>query len=316
MSEEIAMKKVIVTGASGFIGKNLILNLPEDWETVALYNRSVDFPDFVSSHAVENCIPAKCDLTDHQAVINTAKRVGKDFDICIYLAANGNPSLSVGNPKNDLQTNAIGLIYFIENFSIQRFIYMSSGAVYDGLQGDVSPETAVQPKLPYAISKLASEQYLRFFSDKECIDEYVILRFFGAYGPFEPSRKIYTRLVNAFFFEGKNSFTVRGDGQNYIDAMFVDDAIDCLLRVVQGNVKNKTFDFCMGFPITIDGLIRIAASTFGKLDIRIEHVGRTTEPIRFMAIQMILHQPFSFISVTGLPEGLLKLRDHLANERK
>ena len=43
---------------------------------------------------------------------------------------------------------------------------VSSGAVYDGLTGEVTPATPVSPRLPYAISKLASEQYLRFFAER------------------------------------------------------------------------------------------------------------------------------------------------------
>ena len=73
---------------------------------------------------------------------------------------------------------------------------MSSGAVYDGLRGAVSPATPVSPRLPYAISKLASEQYLRFFAEhRGTVDSYVNVRFFGAYGPYEAARKITTQWL-------------------------------------------------------------------------------------------------------------------------
>ena len=47
--------------------------------------------------------------------------------------------------------------------SADHVVYASSGAVYDGLTGAVSPATPVSPLLPYAISKLAAEHYIRFF---------------------------------------------------------------------------------------------------------------------------------------------------------
>ena len=123
-------------------------------------------------------------------------------------------------------------------------IFFSSGAVYDGLTGLVSPESKLNPKLPYAISKLASEQYIQFFAKKGQIENYIILRFFGAFGPYEPERKIYTKLVRAFALEGKDEFVVRGDGKNLIDAMYVDDTIDGILKVMASSEKNKIVDFC------------------------------------------------------------------------
>lgn len=308
--------KVIITGASGFIGKNLLLGLPKDWETVVIYNQNKDFPDFVrrTKSLLDNVTAVRCDLTDQQAVKRVAKKVGTDFDVCIYLAANGDPTLSVERPAYDLQTNTIGLINFVEHFNVKRFIYMSSGAVYDGLTGSVSPEIAVQPKLPYGISKLASEQYIRFFTDKlSFIEEYIILRFFGAYGPYEPARKIYTRLVEAFCFENRTEFTIRGNGQNYIDAMYIDDAVDRLLRIAQSDLKNTTLDFCRGWSITIDALVKTAAAAFGKTDIQIDHIGKTEEHIQFEASPVFLNQFFNFKPIIGLTEGLQRFHNHLAN---
>ena len=61
-----------------------------------------------------------------------------------------------------------------------------------------------------------------------------MVRFFGAYGPYEASHKIYTRLVRAFALESRNTYTIYGDGANLIDAMYVDDAIDAVAAHVDG----------------------------------------------------------------------------------
>ena len=110
---------------------------------------------------------------------------------------------------------------------------MSSGAVYDGLVGTVTPATPVAPRLPYAISKLASEHYVRFFAERRgTLGSYVNVRFFGAYGPYEAERKITTRWLRAMA-AGQREFVVRGDGKNLIDFMYVDDAVDGLLALVE-----------------------------------------------------------------------------------
>src|SRR5205085_4977677 len=112
-------------------------------------------------------------------------------------------------------------------------VYISSGAVYIGLSGLVGPTSAVCPTFPYAISKLAAEHYIRaFFSAYQRPKYATIVRFFGTYGPYEPSRKFYTKLVRRFAFERNPQFTVIGDGENYIDAMYIDDAIKAFLAVL------------------------------------------------------------------------------------
>ena len=84
----------------------------------------------------------------------------------------------------------MALVTCLEHCPADHVVYVSSGAVYDGLLGPVSPATAVSPRLPYAISKLASEQYLRFFAEhRGSVGSYINVRFFGAYGPYEPRER-------------------------------------------------------------------------------------------------------------------------------
>src|SRR5262249_50881891 len=131
--------RLIITGASGFIGRNLIPALPKNWQTVALYNRSEDFPAFVSRLKLEHVHVARCDLTSRREVAQLAKDVGGLFDACIYLASNGDPALSASQPALDLTQNVLGLVSFLAEIRVQRLVFMSSGAVYDGLVGSVSP---------------------------------------------------------------------------------------------------------------------------------------------------------------------------------
>src|SRR4029453_6016727 len=86
--------------------------------------------------------------------------------------------------------------------------------------------------LPYAISKLASEEYIRFYADRRGAPaNFINVRFFGAFGPYEPLRKITPRFLTAVG-RGDRDFTLRGDGRNLIDFMYVDDAVRGLLALV------------------------------------------------------------------------------------
>ena len=213
--------QVLVTGASGFIGHNVLLRAPRDWHVTAVYHQTPGLDEFVRRHELANVQVVRCDLTNPGSVAELA-RVRGSFDACLYLAANGDPAKSADRPAWDLTLNTLGLVTLLEQVQVGHCVYVSSGAVYDGLRGPVTPSTAVAPLLPYAISKLASEHYLRAFAERSRrVGSYVNVRFFGAYGPYEPLRKITTKWMRAVM-DGQREFTLRGNGENLIDFMYVD----------------------------------------------------------------------------------------------
>jgi UDP-glucuronate 4-epimerase len=303
--------RLIVPGASGFIGRNLILATPTDWEVVALYHTSHDFPMWVGQKNLPHVTAVGCNLTDEAAVRELAQGVGTQFDACVFLAANGDPAYSIEHPFFDLQTTVFPLLHFLHHFEIDKLIYFSSGAVYDGLQGPVSPATTVSPRLPYGITHWACEHYAHAFAHRGRVRQCVNLRFFGAYGPYEPPRKLYTRLVRRFAFERMPQFTIRGDGRNYIDAMYVEDAIRGVLAVLESDRGNLTVDFCSGAPLTINELVEIAARTFGLADLEIEHTGQVPEYINFSASREAMAQGFRFRPQIPLEEGLLRFAEFM-----
>ena len=305
---------VVVTGASGFLGRNLLAALPPKWKTVAVYSRSLDFPAFVSRLGNPGIEPAQCDLTSAESVKQLATVAGAECDLCVYLAANGDPPLSTIDPATDLRKNALALVNFLALVKAERFLYLSSGAVYDRRIGEISPSTPVEPVLPYAISKLTAERYIQHFSERGTIGRYIIARFFGAFGPHEPNRKIYTRLVETFALKKERSFGVRGDGNNLIDAMYVSDAVDALLKMASGDKGNVTVDLCSGNAISVNRLVTTAADVFGVSNVSVEHEGVVPEYIKFWASPDEFTRVFDFKPRVPLAEGMRRLASHIAQE--
>jgi nucleoside-diphosphate-sugar epimerase len=307
--------KIIIPGASGFIGRNLLLGLPNHWDIVALYNNSIDFLNFLSKYNLKNVNAEKINLLDIDDLNRLVKRHGNKFDGCVYLAANGDPAVSVHNPIIDIELNTFTLIKFLDLINIKRLVYFSSGAVYDRIIGKVSPKTNVDPTLPYAISKLASEHYIKFYNTiQKKIDEYVAIRFFGTYGPFEPNRKIFNRLIQNFAIEKNNSFRIKGDGNNLIDAMYIDDTIEGIRKVLDSKISNVTVDFASGDPITLNELVIRASRLFGHNSPEIFYEGIVPEYIKFSVDTGEFNYLFKFKPTISLEEGLMKFYKFLKIE--
>jgi UDP-glucose 4-epimerase len=206
------------------------------------------------------------------------------------------------------------LVTCLEHCPARHVVFLSSGAVYDGLRGHVSPETPVSPRLPYAIAKLASEQYLRFFAEhRHTVGSYVNVRFFGAYGPYEAPRKITTRWLSAMA-SGQRDFVVRGDGKNLIDFMYVDDAVDGFLTLLTASGEKRTVDFASGSPISVNEVVEAMAHAVG-VDVDVRHEGQVAEYIEFRSTDTTMRERFGVTPTITLAAGLERLRAHLEAQR-
>ncbi len=308
--------RLLITGAAGFLGRNTLLAVPPSWEVVALYRPGTSSLDsFLKTHRLAHIQPVACDLTDACQVQQTVDQVGRAFDACLYLAGNTSAAFSLHNPVDDLTANAIGLLNTLERWSFEHFVFLSSCAVYLGLTGVVGPTSAVAPRFPYAISKLASEHYIRAFAHHRGMPAHAtIVRLFSAFGPYESSQRLYTRLVRRFALERNPHFTVSGDGENYVDAMFVDDAVRALLAVlVTPPVGIETVDLGTGSRERLNDFVRRAAHIF-DLEAQITHEGVSTGYATFIADPHPFLERYRVEPEASIETGFQRLAAHLQQE--
>lgn len=306
---------LLVTGASGFLGRNLLLRAPADWRIVAVYCKDDGFPQFVADLDRPNIVPAQCNLASTPDVARLAREHGAEWDSCLYLAGKVDIPWSVREPKGDLLANTIPVLNLLDLVRVAKFVYFSSGAVYDGSRGEVEPDSPLAPTLPYAVSKLASEHYIRFHHQRRAsIGKYFIVRFFGAYGPYEAEHKIYTKLIRTLGIEKQNHYTIYGDGTNLIDAMHVDDAVEAVRRILIGDHWNQTVNLAGGHPRRIDELVHAVGAALGVGSVRIHRNSVANERNEFWGSVREMRELFGFRPSVDLADGVCRFRDFLARD--
>ncbi|MFQ5672480.1 MAG: NAD-dependent epimerase/dehydratase family protein [Nitrospinales bacterium] len=307
--------RILVTGASGFIGKNILTkwSLPVS-KITAIYHET-DLTDFCRERTLKHVAPVPCDLGSPEDIGKLVEVHGGFYDLIIYLAANGDPAKSASDPALDLEMNTKYLINLLEQITCGKFIFFSSGAVYDKLKGPVTPGSALNPVLPYAVSKLASERYIEFFSrHRKTINTYYLIRFFGAYGEFEPERKIFRRLLETFQNRSSADYPIKGNGLNLIDAMHAEDTVRALEKIAESNKDSMTLDLASHDPLTVNQLVEKAASLCG-CKVELKHEGQAPEYIEFRTVDDTMKKEFGFVPEISLETGLKWYIDQLERRK-
>ena len=307
--------KLLLAGASGFIGRNFLELAPRDMEITGVYNTSKDIENFVKNKNLKNVKLCKCDLTKEEETKTLFEKIGKKFDYCLYLASNVNVPLSKENPKRDAELTIFTLLNFMQPLeNISRFVYLSTAGVYDCNKGLVTVKTKINPKVPYCISKAIAEQYVKFYNSTGKINEYVIIRFGGAFGQYS-ERKFMTKLVKDVFIENKSEIEVYGDGTNIINVMYAKDAIKALIAALSSKKSNLTTNLGQE-NMTIKEIIERSAKALGK-KVKIKYTPRLEKQkyIDFK-IKVDFNNIFNFKPDYSFEDGIKEFANTLKNESK
>lgn len=219
------MKKVLITGNSGYIGSHLSKLLSSEYLVFGLDKDECIVP--VSLHHKADI----CSLTD----------LGRDFDVVVHLAALVNVGESERNPIDYYHTNINGTLKVLHHTKFKNFILASTGA-------------AEQCYSPYGVSKRAAEDCVRQYCTEHAIG-HTIFRFYNVIGTegFGPTNRdgLMFNLIKAietgeFTIFGKDYDTIHGDGtcvRDYVHVMEICDAIRTAIEKPSNSIE------CLGHGV-------------------------------------------------------------------
>lgn len=251
------MKKILVTGGSGFIGSNLIKKLLS-------YNYKINSLDIYDNNSLKhkNLKFYKGDIFDNKIL---DKAINK-CSIVIHLAASLGVKNTDLNQIECLDSNIYGTKSVLDaarKNKVKYFLYSSSSEIYgDQKKFPITENLNPQNKSVYATSKITAENYVRAFHQKYNID-YNIVRFFNVYGPGQKENFVISKYIR---LASKNKdLIVYGNGNQVRSFCHVDDATEGLLETIKNGKRNTSYNIgndCE--PISITNLANTVASIFKK----------------------------------------------------
>ena len=286
------MKKILITGAAGFIGFHLCRALSAgNYQITALDNindyyvpdlkydrlRELGFEkpavsggDLVKSSRYSSIEFIKADLKDREVLNSLFK--DKKFDIVCNLAAQAGVQYSITNPQSYIDSNITGFLNILEccrENSINKLLYASSSSVYGSntKQPFSENDRTDNPVSMYAATKKANELMANVYNSLYGIKS-IGLRFFTVYGPWGRPDMAYYKFVRNILENKK--IDVYNNGIMKRDFTYIDDIIEGIRRILDSienddiSGETEVYNIGRGRPEDLLSFIEIIENNLGK----------------------------------------------------
>lgn len=220
--------KVLVTGATGFVGSNLVRRLIDTGYDVNIISRKssnkwriIDLLPKLREYSV--------DLLDYNQLCTIVQQINPD--VIFHLATLGIYG-GIHSPAKDVfEANVFGtmnLINACSNVDYKCFVNTGSSSEYGPKKGAMNENDVCAPVNVYGISKCASTQYASFVA-RTCAKPIITFRLFSPYGPFDDKRRLIPyAITNAL----NNNILYLSNPNSVRDFIFIEDVVDLYLKAI------------------------------------------------------------------------------------
>lgn len=265
-------KKVLVTGAGGFIGSHLVeklVILNSNVKAFVRYNSRNNYgqiedlsPDIQTEIEV-----IMGDLRDLDSIRNAIK----DVDIVFHLGASISIPYSYISPDNFVATNIIGTLNVLnaikEHGNVEKMIHTSSSEVYGTAQYvPIDEKHPLQAQSPYSASKIGADKLVESYHLSYNLPVATV-RPFNTYGPRQSGRAVIPTIITQALVNKK---IILGSTHPTRDFNYVEDIVSAFINVTESEkTVGQVINFGTGKEISIGGLTVEIISLLGRDDIEI-----------------------------------------------
>ena len=304
--------KVLVTGAAGFIGSNLVKKLStfadvrgiDDLSTGNLQNLESLSLEFIEGSILDEALLAKA-LAGCDAIV--------------HLAARPSVPRSIAEPQRSHEVNATGTLRVLDaarSLKDPQVIVASSSSVYGANPVLPKSETALpMPMSPYAVSKLTAEQYTLAWQYSYGMKT-LPFRFFNVFGPNQAPDHDYAAVAPAFIASALRGETlnINGDGLQSRDFTYVGTVCDVITEAIMQRISNSgPVNLAFGTRTTLLEVIEILERIIGR-SLQVTHRPERVGDVRHsQADNSVLQKLFPNVNPVSLEDGLRVTVEWLQN---
>ncbi len=260
------MKKILVTGGTGFIGSHLSEALVKNGYSVRVfdrYNPNYNLGNLKNSKYKSKIDFVFGDIRDYDSVVKAVK----NCDIIFHLAALIGIPYSYHSPSAYIKTNIEGTYNILEaakNLKTKKIFITSTSEVYGSAKYlPIDEEHPLQPQSPYSASKISADALsIAYFNSFDLPVN--ILRPFNTYGPRQSQRAIIPSLIKQILKIEKKGKIFVGNVHPRREFNFVEDVCAAFLNAMKLKKYGQIINIGNGYDISIKQLINIISMIMNK----------------------------------------------------
>lgn len=305
---------ILILGAAGFIGTNLTLALlkKENCPGLLLFDRpGVAYAAPVMEAFREGKVQfleGEFSLAGSGEKIKDLLKLEKVHTVYHFISTTC-PTNSNKNIAAEMEANVISTIHLLDGCvetGVKKVIFLSSGGTVYGKNhtGICKEEEEAFPISSYGVTKLTIEKLLYLYDQIHGLD-YRIIRLSNPYGPYQRPNGV-QGVVTTFVYKAlkKETIQVYGDGSVIRDYIYIEDAIDGILRIAQADSKEKLYNLGRGQGRSVSDVIEAIEEVLSeKLSVNYLPGRPVDVPVNVLDISRF-EKEFGSFSPIGLKEGI------------